>query len=99
MIKMFRTAIRWLRSDNRKSKIENSKLFGLSLIAFILAGSAAVIYAQQARIPRIGFLVASTASVQEPRLKALRAGLGELGFVEGQTIAIEYRYADGKPDR
>jgi hypothetical protein len=42
MTRIFRTAIRWLRSDNRKSKIENLKWLGLSVIAFVLVVTGAV---------------------------------------------------------
>jgi putative ABC transport system substrate-binding protein len=55
--------------------------------------------AQQAKNPRIGVLVASTAAVQETRLEAFRLGLTELGYIEGKNILLEYRYADGKPNR
>ena len=60
----------------------------------------AVAQAQQPKkVPRIGFLIASTASVQEPRLEAFRQGLRELGYIEGQNITVEYRYAEGELDR
>ncbi len=56
---------------------------------------------QRATIPRIGFLSASSASdARTPRLLgAFREGLRELGYVEGQNIAIEFRWAEGKYDR
>ena len=54
-----------------------------------------------ARVPRIGFL--SQASPSDPamlgRLRAFQQGLRELGYVEGQNIAIESRWAEGKWDR
>ena len=54
-----------------------------------------------ARIPRIGFL--ATASLDSPEMRlsqaALREGLRERGYVEGQNIAIEYRLADGNVGR
>jgi putative ABC transport system substrate-binding protein len=53
---------------------------------------------QPAKIPRIGLLYAS-ASGNAHRVEAFRQGLHELGYVEGKNIIIEYRYADGKPDR
>ena len=54
---------------------------------------------QQGRIPRIGFLISETISGQASRVEALRAGLQELGYVEGTSIAIELRPADGNYDR
>jgi putative ABC transport system substrate-binding protein len=69
-------------------------LFALALAPFCLAE------AQQAKkIHRIGYLTANTSSAELPRLDAFRQGLGDLGHVEGQNIAIEYRHADGKFDR
>jgi putative ABC transport system substrate-binding protein len=67
-------------------------------------GSAAVAWplslrAQQVkRIPRIGVLLFGTPDT-DPNLPAFLRGLRELGYVEAQNIAIEYRYAEGKPDR
>ena len=52
-----------------------------------------------ARVPRIGFLWLGAASAAAPRLKAFQEGLRELGYVDGRTIAIEYRFAEGDPDR
>ncbi|HEY3165908.1 MAG TPA: ABC transporter substrate-binding protein [Candidatus Binatia bacterium] len=54
---------------------------------------------QPKKIPRLGFLVPGSASSFSARIEAFRQGLRELGYVEGQNIAIEYRYADGKNDR
>ena len=56
---------------------------------------------QGATIPRIGFLSSSSSSdPRTPRhLGAFREGLRELGYVEGQNIAIEFRWAEGKYDR
>jgi len=56
--------------------------------------------AQQAnKIPRIGFLGASSPSFYTTRIETFRQGLRELGYVEGKNIAIEYRFAEGKVDR
>jgi putative ABC transport system substrate-binding protein len=52
---------------------------------------------QAGRVYRIGFL--STHSDQATRVEPLRAGLRDLGYVEGQNIVIEYRWAEGKYDR
>src|SRR4029453_3730957 len=50
---------------------------------------------QPNKVPRIGFLGAGTASALAGRLDALRQGLRDLGYIEGQNIAFEYRYAEG----
>jgi putative ABC transport system substrate-binding protein len=53
---------------------------------------------QRKRLPRIGILLFGTPDT-DPNLPAFLRGLRELGYVEAQNIGIEYRYADGKPDR
>jgi len=56
--------------------------------------------AQEAgRIWRIGVLGADSLSAQAKEVEALRAGLRDLGYVEGKNIVIEYRWAEGKYDR
>jgi len=52
-----------------------------------------------ARVPRIGFLSASSPSANQSRLEAFRQGLRDLGYVEGESVVIEYRYAEGNLDR
>jgi putative tryptophan/tyrosine transport system substrate-binding protein len=53
---------------------------------------------QSAKIPRIGVLVTAPAANATPRIQALQQGLHELGYYEGKSIVIEYRYAEGKPE-
>jgi len=48
------------------------------------------------KVPRIGFLAALSPSAISARVEAFRQGLAELGYVEGKTIAIDYRWANGK---
>jgi putative ABC transport system substrate-binding protein len=87
-------------SDNRKSKIQNRKWLGLSVIAFVLVAVGAVASAQQStKIARIGYLNGSSFSATSDRVKRFRQGLRELGYEEGKTIAIEWRFAEGKRDR
>jgi len=48
---------------------------------------------------RVGWLSPASATGGLPNLEALRAGLRELGYVEGQNIAIEARWADGRSEK
>lgn len=69
--------------------------------AMALLGGPLAAQAQQAgKIPRIGWLSVGSAS-REPaeNLEAFRRGLQQLGYVEGRSITIEYRYAEGRQDR
>jgi len=50
---------------------------------------------QQAKVARIGYLGLGPASATSSRVEALRAGLRDLGWVEGKNIVIEFRWADG----
>ncbi len=101
MQRKFRIRLGFSRSDNRKFKIQNLKWLGLSVIAFVLVVVGAVAQAQpQAKIPRIGYLSGTgNASNPGPYVEALRQGLRDLGYVEGKNFLIEYRGAEGKPDR
>ena len=54
---------------------------------------------QPKKIPRIGYLAPSDAASESARAEAIRLALRERGYIEGQNIAIEYRYAEGKRDR
>jgi putative tryptophan/tyrosine transport system substrate-binding protein len=55
--------------------------------------------AQQPAMPVIGFLRSTTAAGSAHLVTAFRQGLNEAGFVEGQNVAIDYRFADDRPDR
>jgi putative tryptophan/tyrosine transport system substrate-binding protein len=69
-------------------------------LAFIFLTFSCASHAQQpARIPRIGILIPTSASFISARVEAFRQRLRELGYVEGKNIFIEYRYAEGKPER
>ena len=54
---------------------------------------------QQPKIPRIGFLGPSSAVGIATRLEAFRVGLRDFGYVEGKTIFIDYRWAEGNYGR
>jgi putative ABC transport system substrate-binding protein len=55
--------------------------------------------AQQKAIPVIGYLDAGSAGMRASLVAALRQGLSETGYVEGQNVAIEFRWAEGSYDR
>ena len=95
-----RSWMRWPKFsfDNRKSKIQNRKWVRLSVIALVLV--VAVAEAQQPKkVPRIGYLGAGDPARESARAAAIRLALRGLGYIEGQNIASEYRYAEGKQDR
>src|SRR5262245_42758652 len=54
---------------------------------------------QPARLPTIGFLGSGTISAWSPWTAAFVQRLRELGWIEGRNVAIEYRWAEGRPER
>jgi putative ABC transport system substrate-binding protein len=69
-------------------------------LVLTVVGAPFVADAQRARnVHRIGWLSPASAAKGLPNLEALRAGLRDLGYVEGQTITIEARWADGRIER
>jgi ABC-type uncharacterized transport system substrate-binding protein len=70
-----------------------------ALCSMLLAPCFQASAQQSTKVPRLGFLVASTADAQLNRTDSFHRGLRELGYVEGQNILIEYKYAEGDPDR
>ena len=77
-----------------KKKVTLVMLAALILACFQLAEAQ-----QPKKVPRIGYLSSFDPATESARSEAIRLALRELGYIEGQNIATEYRYAEGKRDR
>src|SRR5438876_1281183 len=77
----------------------NRRWFLRTMSVSLLAAPLAADAQQAGKVPRIGFLSVTSPSDRPPLLDAFRQRLRELGWVEGQNIVIDYRYAEGRVDR
>jgi ABC-type uncharacterized transport system substrate-binding protein len=69
------------------------------VLLLALAATLPAAFAQPAaRIPRVGILLFGTPD-NDPNVRSFRAGLRDLGYVEGRNVVLEFRYAEGKPER
>jgi putative ABC transport system substrate-binding protein len=82
--------------DQDTEKAMNKKITILTLGALLYALCVPAEAQQPAKIPRIGYQSAGSSGERE---EAFRRGLRELGYVEGQNIIIEWRFAQGKADQ
>ena len=71
----------------------------ITLIGGVTVGWPLVAHTQQLALPAIGFLDPRTPEVVEARLRGFRQGLKESGYVEGENVAIVYRWAEDRIDR
>jgi putative ABC transport system substrate-binding protein len=72
----------------------------ITLLGGAVAATPLAAHAQQSgKVPTVGFLGAASASAWGPWTAAFVQRLRELGWIEGRTVAVEYRWADGKPER
>jgi putative tryptophan/tyrosine transport system substrate-binding protein len=78
-----------------KKAAASSLLIAVALVAFAVIAEAQ----QPKKIPQIGYLSALDAATDSARVEGIRLALRELGYIEEQNIAMEYRFAEGRPDR
>ena len=71
----------------------------VTLVCSLLATLCAAEAQPRAKVPRIGFLGSSSPASYEPIIEALRQGMRELGWVEGDNVTIEFRWAEGELER
>jgi putative ABC transport system substrate-binding protein len=77
----------------------NKKIFCLALCALVIALCSSAEAQQTKKVPLIGYLSASDAATASARAEGIRLALRERGYIEGQNIATEYRYGEGRLDR
>src|SRR5262245_48989345 len=82
-----------------REKGMKNKIIALVLSVLLLALNSFAEAQQPAKIPRIGYLSNADAATDSARAEGIRLALRKLDYVEGQNIAIEYRYGEGRPDR
>jgi putative tryptophan/tyrosine transport system substrate-binding protein len=76
------------------------RIAALVAITLALVVYGAIAAAQQPKkVPRIGYLSALDPAREAPRSEGIRLALRELGHIEGQNIATEYRYTEANPNR
>ena len=76
-----------------------TKIIGLALCALLFALCPSASAQQPTKVPRIGYLSSFDAATESTRAEPIRLALRELGYIEGQNVAFEYRYAEGRLDR
>jgi putative tryptophan/tyrosine transport system substrate-binding protein len=87
-------------SDNRESAIQNPKWLGIVALVLTFVMCGVVAEAQQPKkVHRLGYLSAYDVDNESSRTAGLRLALLKLGYIEGQNITTEYRYAEGKRER
>jgi ABC-type uncharacterized transport system substrate-binding protein len=79
--------------------MDQQKLCSFTLCALLFAICVPAHAQQPAKVPRIGYLSANSLNTNPTRIEAFKQGLRELGYTEGKSIVIDWRFAEGNPDR
>jgi len=79
--------------------ISITQIIGFALGALLSALCLQAEAQQSKKVRKIGYLSSTERATESARAEGIRTALRELGYIEGQNITIEYRYAEGKPDR
>src|SRR5215813_2701437 len=85
--------------DRREAETMKTRMIVCLVAAALLSNASFVEPQQPKKVPRIGYLSATSGPTNAGRFEAFRQGLRELGYVEGKNIFIEWRFAEGKYDR
>ena len=88
-----------MTSGSRQRETHEEKNHDPHSLRYAFGACASAQAQQPTKVPRIGYLTASSLSAQSARIEAFRQGLRELGYVEGKNIAIELRFGEGKSER
>ena len=79
--------------------MKKARVLSILFVAVLLAVAVIAKAQRPKKIPRIGYLVEGDPTTESTRSKGIQLALRELGYLEGQNIATEYRYAEGRSDR
>ena len=85
--------------EEEKAKLMKKKITRRAFCLILLALPFPAWAQEPKKVPRIGYLSSGNPTSEAARAEAIRLALRERGYVEGQNIATEYRYAEGKRDR
>ena len=82
-----------------RKKTMEKKNFIFALAILFLASVPPSVAQQPKKVHRLGYLSSFEPAVDSARAEGIQLALRELGYIKGQNIAVEYRYAEGKPER
>src|SRR5215470_9633482 len=88
-----------INNAQMRRRLKKTPLGSILFAGALLAVAVTVEAQQPKKVFRIGYLSNADAATDSARAAAIRLALRELDYIEGQNIAIEYRYAEGRPDR